>query len=110
LSLKVGGQIGHQGVILQPVAAPDRIIFHIVDNCLPKEICLEYIATPTRAFYESLKTRGYFSTTSLQNSNITFATITMSILPSKRTPPNTAGDVNSVQFAGAEKAAMCAII
>ena len=31
--LKVGGQPGHQGVTLQPVAAPNCIIEHTVDDC-----------------------------------------------------------------------------
>ena len=31
--LKVGGQTGHPGVTLQPVATPNRIIEHTVDDC-----------------------------------------------------------------------------
>jgi transposase len=31
--LKVGGQPGHQGVTLQPVSTPNRIIVHMTDDC-----------------------------------------------------------------------------
>jgi transposase len=31
--LKVGGQFGHAGVTLQPVAAPNRIIEHVTNDC-----------------------------------------------------------------------------
>lgn len=31
--LRVGGQPGHPGVTLQPVAAPNRIIVHTIDDC-----------------------------------------------------------------------------
>jgi len=47
--LQVGGQAGHQGVTLQPVAAPDRIIFHPVDNC--RECGAELSSVETARFF-----------------------------------------------------------